>query len=63
MKSPLTQPDADRFYEMLLDAHGGLSGEQSEMLNARLILLLGNEIADTAVLEECVKAARHFIDG
>ncbi|MEY3944845.1 MAG: hypothetical protein RL697_858, partial [Pseudomonadota bacterium] len=29
----------DEFYEALIDAHNGLSDEQSEALNARLILL------------------------
>ena len=32
--------DPDRFYQALVDAHEGLSPEQSQLLNARLILLL-----------------------
>ena len=32
--------DPDRFYQALVDAHEGLSPEQSRVLNARLILLL-----------------------
>jgi Protein of unknown function (DUF2783) len=32
--------DPDRFYQALVDAHDGLSPEQSRLLNARLILLL-----------------------
>ena len=32
--------DPDRFYQALVDAHEGLSPEQSRLLNARLILLL-----------------------
>jgi hypothetical protein len=54
----LSQPDADAFYEQLLDAHQGLSREQSELLNARLILLLANEVGDPGVLKDCVEAAR-----
>ena len=50
--------DADAFYEQLLDAHTGLSREDSELLNARLILLLANQIGDAAVLKACVDAAR-----
>ncbi|WP_300652801.1 DUF2783 domain-containing protein [Hydrogenophaga sp.] len=50
--------DADAFYEQLLDAHAGLSREDSELLNARLILLLANQIGDAAVLKACVDAAR-----
>ncbi|WP_341906831.1 DUF2783 domain-containing protein [Polaromonas sp. YR568] len=50
--------DADAFYECLLDAHRGLSREESEALNARLVLLLANQVADTAVLKACIEAAR-----
>lgn len=50
--------DADAFYESLLDAHQGLSREESELLNARLILLMANQLGDTAVLKACVAAAR-----
>jgi hypothetical protein len=50
--------DVDGFYEHLLDAHQGLSREASEALNARLILLLANQIGDAALLRRCVDAAR-----
>ena len=50
--------DADAFYEQLLDAHTGLSREDSELLNARLILLLANQIGDASVLKACIAAAR-----
>ena len=50
--------DADAFYEQLLDAHAGLSAEQSTLLNARLILLLANQVGDARVLQECIEAAR-----
>ena len=40
MKTELNLQDADGFYEQLLNAHEGLSSEQSEQLNMRLILLL-----------------------
>jgi hypothetical protein len=58
MKTTLHLQDADGFYELLLDAHQGLSKEQSELLNARLILLLANQVGDAKVLQECVEAAR-----
>jgi hypothetical protein len=57
MKTALTLQDADSFYEQLLDAHAGLSGEQSELLNARLILLLANQVGDAKVLKDCIEAA------
>jgi hypothetical protein len=58
MKTQLHLQDADGFYEQLLDAHQGLSPEQSELLNARLILLLANQVGDARVLQECLAAAR-----
>jgi len=54
--------DADGFYERLLDAHQGLSREQSELLNARLILLLANQIGNAQVLGNCIAAARDTLE-
>lgn len=48
----------DDFYEMLIQAHLGLNDEQSQLLNARLILLLSNHIGDLQVLKEALDAAR-----
>lgn len=62
MKTALNLQDADSFYEQLLDAHQDLSKEQSELLNARLILLLANQVGDAKVLAECVEAARRLPD-
>jgi hypothetical protein len=58
MKTALNLQDADGFYEQLLDAHSGLSSEDSQLLNARLILLLANQIGDAKVLRECIEAAK-----
>ena len=58
MKTTLNLQDADGFYEQLLDAHEGLAPEQSRLLDARLILLLANQVGDARVLKECVEAAR-----
>jgi len=49
--------DADTFYECLLNAHSGLSREASELLNARLILIMANQLGDTALLQACVAMA------
>jgi hypothetical protein len=58
MNTALNLQDADSFYEQLLDAHQGLSREQSEQLNARLILLLANQVGNAEVLKTCIEAAR-----
>jgi hypothetical protein len=57
MKSHLNFQDADAFYEQLLNAHLGLSREESELLNARLILVMANQLGDTALLQACIAAA------
>ena len=58
MKTTLNLQDADGFYEQLLDAHQGLTEPESALLNARLVLLLANQVGDAKVLKECVEAAR-----
>lgn len=52
----LEAPDA--FYEALIEAHRDLTPEQSHRLNARLILLLANQVGDLAVLREALAHAR-----
>jgi Protein of unknown function (DUF2783) len=59
-----TQPnfdDPDGFYEQLISAYDGLKADQSAELNARLILLLANQIGDGQVLYECIEAARKSV--
>ncbi len=51
----------DDFYEMLINTHRDLSDEQSELLNARLILLLANHIGDIVTLREALNAAREGV--
>ncbi|OUM03871.1 DUF2783 domain-containing protein [Variovorax sp. JS1663] len=48
----------DDFYEALLDAHQGLSIEESQAFNARLVLVLANHIGALPVLREALEAAR-----
>jgi hypothetical protein len=48
----------DEFYDALVAAHRGLDDEQSELLNARLLLLLANHIGDLGVLREAIALAR-----
>ena len=48
----------DDFYARLIDLHEGLSREQSEKLNAKLILLLANHIGDETVLDEALDYLR-----
>ena len=48
----------DAFYEHLIQTHHGLSDAQSELTNARLVLLLANHIGDLGVLQQALSAAR-----
>ncbi len=48
----------DAFYDRLVSAHRGLTDEQSELMTARLVLLLANHIGDLRVLQEAIAAAR-----
>ena len=49
---------ADDFYEALIDTHRDLNLEQSQVVNAKLILLLANHIGDLDVLREALRRAR-----
>lgn len=62
MTSEPNLEDADAFYESLLDAHQGLSREQSESLNARLVLVLANQVGSTQALLACLKVAQQTGD-
>lgn len=50
-------PAADDFYAALMQLHAGLSFEQSSAMNARLVLLMANEIADWARISAVFRAA------
>lgn len=54
--------EADAFYEALLKAHEGLGEEKSAALDARLVLLLANQVGDLAVLREALAAARASVE-
>lgn len=53
--------DPDRWYEMLIEAHGELSDEDGRRLNARLVLILANQVGDIEVLEEALALARRSL--
>ena len=55
-------PEPDDFYEALIEAHRGLSSEQSGRVNAKLILLLANEIGDLDILREALAKAREGVE-
>jgi hypothetical protein len=55
-----TEPNiknADDFYADLLAIHEGSSKQQSDAINAKLILILANHIGDSAILSAALKTA------
>ena len=48
---------ADDFYAELLATHEGLSNAESAALNARLILVLANQVGSRVVLSQALAAA------
>jgi Protein of unknown function (DUF2783) len=51
----------DDFVDALIAAHRGLTDPQSELLNARLLLLLANHVGDLDVLREAIELARRGV--
>lgn len=50
--------DPDSAYRLLIDAHRGLSDEDSAALNSALILILANHIGDSTVLAQAIALAK-----
>jgi hypothetical protein len=55
-------PDPDRAYRALIEAHRGLSDEESIALNTRLVLVLANHIGDQTVLQEAIALAKQALN-
>lgn len=62
IRSPNLQ-DPDAFYAALVSTHQGLADEQSELLNARLVLILANHVGDLEALREALALARATLAG
>ena len=52
--------DPDDFYARLIDLHEGLSSDESNSLNCKLILLMANHIGDREVLVEVLDVVRNY---
>lgn len=51
-------PQSDDFYAALMEAHEGLALSESQALNARLVLLLANEVGDLQRLKQLLDTAK-----
>jgi hypothetical protein len=56
-----TISDPDGFYAALIEMHRGLTPQQSELVNARLILLLANHVGDMDILKDALVRAREGV--
>lgn len=54
--------DPDAAYRSIIEAHRGLSDEQSAALNAALVLVLANQVGDQHVLDAALKLAKSSLD-
>ena len=54
--------ESDALFNELLGAHDGLGREQSEQLNAGLILILMNHIGEPEVIRAAISHARAALD-
>ncbi len=55
-------PESDALFNDLMKAHEGLDREQSEQLNAGLILILMNHIGEPEVIRAAISRARAALD-
>ncbi len=55
-------PGGDDVYAALVAAHDGLTSAESARLQARLVLLLANQVGDAAVVLEAIARARQAVD-
>lgn len=51
----------DEFYERLISAHRDLSTNESNAMNAALVLLLSNHIGDLDVVSQALDEARRSV--
>lgn len=55
--------DPDAAYRMIVEAHRGLSDEDSALLNTALTLILANHVGDPNVLGDAIALAKRRLTG
>jgi hypothetical protein len=55
--------DPDAAYRMVVEAHRGLSDEDSALLNTALTLILANHIGDPSLLSDAIALAKRRLTG
>lgn len=62
LKTDLGIVDPDGFYASVIELHEGLSPEASQKVNAKLILLLANQIGNRKILDEALAYVRSSLN-
>ncbi len=62
LNTAINVEDPDGFYADLIELHEGLTPEQSQKVNAKLILMLANHIGDREVLDEALDYLRRSLE-
>ena len=55
--------DPDAAYRMIVEAHRGLSDDDSALLNTALVLILANHIGDPSVLGDAIALTKRRLTG
>ena len=63
LESKLTIADHDAFYKELIDSQRDMNEEQAELMNAKLVLILANQVGDRDLLRQAIRKAGGKIDG
>jgi len=58
MHKEINVADPDGFYAKLIELHEGLSTDECLKVNAKLILMMANEIGDRSILDEMLAYLR-----
>lgn len=57
LKNELNIAGHDDFYQELIDSQRDMNEDEQQLMNAKLILILANEIGEREVLSDAIKLA------
>ncbi|MCV6602375.1 MAG: DUF2783 domain-containing protein [Cohaesibacter sp.] len=57
LKETLTLADPDGFYQELIESQRDMSEDEQQLMNAKLVLILANEVGDRAKISAAIALA------
>ncbi|MCV6574687.1 MAG: DUF2783 domain-containing protein [Cohaesibacter sp.] len=57
LKETLAIADPDGFYQELIESQRDMSEDEQQLMNAKLVLILANEVGDRAKISAAIKLA------